>query len=354
MKILTIGSDRQLFTNGSKVRQRIIDLASVLIELHIIVFNKRSLGLKEEQIAPNVWIYPTNSVHRWSYVFDAVKLGHRFRNIQVVSAQDPFESGLAAWFISRRLDTKLQLQIHTDFLSPYFRQESFLNKIRVRLARFLLSKADGIRVVNQRIKDSLIAKFKIPDAKIIVLPVFVDIEKIRQAPIKTDLHKKYSQFDQIVLMASRLTREKNIGLAIEAMNKIIIRQQKTGLIIVGSGPEEKNLKLKAKSHKLEANVLFEPWTDNLPSYYKTVDLFLVTSLYEGYGRTIVEALACGLPVVSTDVGVAREVGAIIARDTNLADLIEKTLSADKKADFKDCPILDKQLYLKTYLSSWTI
>ena len=49
----------------------------------------------------------------------------------------------------------------------------------------------------------------------------------------------------------------------------------------------------------------------LISYYKTADLFLNTSLFEGYGMTLVEARAAGCKVVSTDVGVAREVGAKI-------------------------------------------
>ena len=64
------------------------------------------------------------------------------------------------------------------------------------------------------------------------------------------------------------------------------------LLIVGDGSEL--TKLKAISHKLKANVIFSPWADDLPSYYKTADLFLLTSNYEGYGRTVVEATACDL------------------------------------------------------------
>ena len=68
------------------------------------------------------------------------------------------------------------------------------------------------------------------------------------------------------------------------------------------------------------NVIFEKWIDRetLFSYYKTVDLFLVTSLYEGYGMTLVEAQAAGCPIISTDVGVAREVGARIIDHDSLS------------------------------------
>jgi glycosyltransferase involved in cell wall biosynthesis len=201
----------------------------------------------------------------------------------------------------------LQIQIHTDVFSPYFWRESFLNKIRVLLAKFLLPKADGIRVVSERIKQSLTAKNLELKAEPVVLPIFVDTKKIQSAKIKTDLHKKYPGYDFIILMASRLTKEKNIGLAIEAMKEILSAKRLTLnplLLLVGDGPEENNLK--SKSSQLKANVAFEPWTTDLASYYKTADLFLLTSNYEGYGRTVIEAMAAGCPVVMTDVGLAGE------------------------------------------------
>ena len=217
--------------------------------------------------------------------------------------------GLLGFLLKRKFKIPLQLQIHTDFLSPYFWRESLKNKIRVLLARFLLPRADGIRVVSERIKNSLIINHLSFPAKIIVLPVFINIEGIRAIVIATDIHKKYSQFDFIILMASRLTREKNIGMAISALQSLIRTNRRIGLIIVGDGPELKTLKLQTANHKLQTNIIFESSVDfeTLISYYKTADLFLLTSNYEGYGRTIVEALAAGCPVVMTDVGVAGEI-----------------------------------------------
>ena len=64
---------------------------------------------------------------------------------------------------------------------------------------------------------------------------------------------------------------------------------------------------------LDKSVIFEPWVEKhvLYSYYKTADLFLLTSLYEGYGLTLAEANAAGSKIISTDVGISREVGAKI-------------------------------------------
>ena len=159
----------------------------------------------------------------------------------LVTAQDPFETGLAGWLIARKNNTPLQLQIHTDFASPYFKQESFLNRIRVMLAWFLIPRATRIRVVSERIKDSLVSRFTFHVSRIDVLPIFIDTERLENAPIKTDLRKKYQQFDFIVLMASRLTKEKNIPLAIEAFTEVIKKHPRAGLVIVGKGPREKEL-----------------------------------------------------------------------------------------------------------------
>lgn len=301
MKILMISMDRNILKESSESRKRMQEYAAFVDELHIIVFAQ---GKHETKHSGNITLYPTNSRTRWLYIPDAVRIARTIANPDVVTAQDPFETGLAGWLITRKNNAALQLQVHTDFLSPSFRKESALNRIRVVLARFLIPRASCLRVVSGRIKNALVHEFGVPLSAIAVLPIFTDTEYFRNAPVTADLHKKYPQFDFIVLMASRLTKEKNIPLALDALCEVVKRYPKTGLVIVGSGPEEE--KLKTESKKLNPNVVFESWTDDLASHYKTADLFLLTSDYEGYARSVVEASAAGLPVVMTDVGTAGE------------------------------------------------
>ncbi len=314
MKVLMISTDKNIFETGSAVRERMIDYSKKYESLTILV-----LGLKKKEIK-------SDQLHLFGLSRFSALFWKPSGKFDLVTSQDPFETGLIAWRLARRLGAKLELQIHTDLGSAYFVRHSaapivgqVLNRVRVLLARFLLPKADHIRVVSQRIKTFLIENWKITETKIEVRPIVVDIEKIKNASITVDLHQKYPQFDKIILMASRLTKEKNIGLAIEAMCEVVKQKPKTGLIIVGSGPELE--KLKAKSYNLEASIIFEPWVnqETLASYYKTCDLFLLTSWYEGYGMTLVEAQASGCKIVSTDVGVAREVGAVIV-ENNFKDI----------------------------------
>ena len=226
------------------------------------------------------------------------------KKYDVITAQD-IEHAFLAWSLSRLHGVPWQMQIHTDIFSPYFVEHSALNKIRVVLAKFLLPRADGIRVVSERIKSSITA-YGIRHTAISVLPIFVDAEKIKNTPIKTDLHKKYpGRF--IILMASRITKEKNIALAIEAMKELTIHPKNPLFVIVGDGPELENLKKTTKGLRLENSVSFLPFTDGLISYYKTCDLFLLTSNYEGYGMTLIEVALAGAKIISTDVGIAPEI-----------------------------------------------
>jgi glycosyltransferase involved in cell wall biosynthesis len=275
------------------------------------------LGFKNIELENNVFIYPTNHKYKALYLWHIYKIVKKLlvvggswpdRQLSVVTSQDPSESALAGYLLKLRYKIPLQIQIHTDIFSPYFWQESLLNKIRVLMAKFLLPKADAIRVVSERIKNSLTNNLQpmptgrqVTTNNVSVLPIYVDIKKIQSAKVKVDLRKKYPEYDFIILMASRLTKEKNIGLAIEAMKDVVKKHPKALLLIVGDGPEKSNL-------QLEQNVKFESAVDaqTLFSYYKTTDLFLLTSNYEGYGRTIIEAMAAGCPVVMTDVGLAGE------------------------------------------------
>lgn len=309
--VLMISSDRKVFEKDSAVRRRMIEYGGLVDELHIIVFSRR---IRNEKIADNVFVYPTNSFSRWCYIFDAIRIGKELiakdyelkAKSWLVTAQDPFETGLAGWRLARVFKAKLQIQIHTDFLSPHFSKESILNKIRVLIAKFILPKADCIRAVSLRISDSLTANNYKLKASSTILPIFVDIEKIRTTPPSFDLRQKYPQFDRIILMVSRLSKEKNIGLAIDAMSEIVKKHPKTGLVIVGSGPEEQSLRLKTKNYGLLTSIVFEGWQNDLISYYKTADLFLNTSNYEGYGLMLAEAAICGCPTVTADVGIASE------------------------------------------------
>lgn len=374
MKVISIGSDRNLFKDGSAVRQRQIEYGTLFDELHIIVFTKFGFE-KKVQLSPNVWVYATNSFSKLTYVTRAVKIAGRIvkeRNMKrmdaLVTVQDPFESGLVGMRIKKKFGIPLHVQIHTDFLNPRFVQESPLNKVRVNIARRVLPHADGVRVVSQKVLESLKGIKLGFNVKPIVLPIFVDVSKYENAVVTTNLKEKYSQFNFIILVASRLTSEKNIPLALNVFKEITRRYQKIGLVIVGSGPERSRLENLVEDLNLGHSVVFEEWQSDLASYYKTAHMLLLTSNFEGYGLTIVEAIAAGCPVVSTDVGIADillqdgislvcPIGDKVCLVDKISRLIEDqglrlNFAQEAGSRIEKIAIVDKNAYLEAYKQSF--
>ena len=302
-----IGSDRLLFQEGSSVRDRLVATATLFDELHIVVFANKTLGLKKQKISNNVWIYPTSSLNRWTYVIGAVAIGSKIirdwdTNDSVISTQDPFEAGVVGVKLKKKFGIPLQFQVHTDFLSPHFVQ-GFLNKMRVRIADSIMKYANSVRVVSLRIKDAIIEKYNLDSQSVTVLPIFVDVQSFIQNKTNENFRSRYPEFKSIVLMISRLTHEKNIMEALSILKDVLKTNPETGLLIVGAGPEREILERKARDLGVEDNVRFESWSDNISAYYNTADIFLLTSFFEGYGLTIIEAGAHRIPVVASDVGI---------------------------------------------------
>jgi glycosyltransferase involved in cell wall biosynthesis len=333
MKLLMISTDQKLCEPNSAVARRLTDYAKNFEELHIIVFTQNQHA-QEIALSSNCWVYPTRSKIKLSYTLDATRLG-RFivgrRGITHVTCQDPFLTGMVGVSLKKQFGLHLELQIHTDISSPYFTR-TLKNRIFKTMALSYLPKADHIRVVAGRVFSYLVDVVGIDVSKIELRPIAVNTEAIKVAPVSVDLFAKYPQFEKIVLMASRLEVEKNIGLALEAFRLVTKQVHRVGLVIVGEGSQKDSIKKDIIRLGLSQVVILEPWADHrtLFSYYKTADLFLLTSFFEGYGMTIIEAQAAGCPIISTDVGVAREADATIVgyNAHELAEQIVQVLQQD--------------------------
>ncbi|MBI5401175.1 MAG: glycosyltransferase family 4 protein [Candidatus Yonathbacteria bacterium] len=357
MRVLSISTDRKMFERGSAVRARLLEYGGLAEELHVLVFAKRSLRLRDETISPNIFLYPTNSFGKFFHIpaaiIRALALKRRCVEIDVVTTQDPFEAGVAGYIIARIFNARLHIQIHTDFLSPYFARESLLNRARAIVAKLLIPRANVLRVVSKRIKNSLSRA----GCNVSVLPIFVDVAHIVHAQ---PIEKKFPQFEKIILVAARLSREKNIGSAIEAFASVVKKYPKTGLIIAGDGPELKALVLKVATCQLEPNIIFEGWQNDLVPYYKVADALVLSSYYEGYGMVAVEALVAGCPVIMTDAGCAGDVvrdgenGLVIpvGDTTALAYAMERVVSGKVKLTAKPPRLPTKEEYLAAYKKSW--
>lgn len=345
MRVLSISTDRKLFHEGSSVFLRSMEYVSKLKEMHVIVFSLKTQGFKDFS-KENLFVYPTNSTSKLMYMVDAIRIGKKIvtregfsPNNTVITCQDPFETGLVGYLLNYKFHLPLQLQVHTDFLSSYFKK-GLLNRFRVFLAKFIIPSSDGIRVVSSVIADSIKEYFPKLKAKVSILPIFVDVENIINREVGFD-----KNIVPNILMLSRLSKEKRILDGIEAF-KVLVLDNKVDarLTIVGSGPEKENIVSKINELGLKDIVQMVGWEDDAVLRFKKADIYLLTSEYEGYGMTLIEAGASGCAVVTTKVGIAKtdifkdgynsyvcEVGDINAIAGRLRDLI---INSDKRKLFK--------------------
>lgn len=312
-RVLSISADRSgrgILVPGSAAYLRQRAYAEKIGTLDIIGFSLQTDPYTERRDGA-LRVHPTRSITKFLYGLNAVFMAAKMPWPDVVSVQDPFEIGLTGLVISRFVQKPLHVQVHTDFLAPEYARHSLLNRLRVRVAGIVLRRATRVRVVSERIRISIQTRYGL-DVPVSVLPIFVDIEKIQSAEPSPALSIRFETYSKRLLYVGRLEPEKHPCLALRAFAKAAPRD--ACLIVVGTGSEAAYLRQLADELDISSRVFFEGETDAAP-YYALADLVLVTSRYEGYGLVIVEALAAGKPVLSTDVGVASEMGAIVTSET---------------------------------------
>ncbi len=311
MKALFISNDPNIFDTTSAVRARMRLYAKEIGELHIASVARTGARAEQEE---GLFLYPVHA-SRLFRVRAFTALARSIiaeRGIEVVSAQDPFEHGLAALKATQGTLAKLHIQVHTDFLSPWFIKRGnwrspsvrmpFLNRYRLRLADRILPQASGIRVVSERIKESLIAKY----GKSIVDPVVIPAGMSSETPEPVRL-PEHPHFTFALIAVGRLEPEKRIEDILAALKLVRAHYSTVGLFIVGEGRERKRLERMVRQLGLQNHVFFLGQRSDARGLMQSAHAFIQASAYEGYGFTLIEAALAKVPIITTDVGIVGEV-----------------------------------------------
>ncbi|MFI5260368.1 MAG: glycosyltransferase [Candidatus Paceibacteria bacterium] len=311
MKALFISNDPTIFDPNSAARARMRAYTAAIGELHIVSVGGPNAKDNREG---NLFLHPVRS---WKVFRVRTLAAHAHEiilkyHIEVVSAQDPFEHGLAGLRAVQGTDAKLHIQVHTDFLSPWFVRGGnwrspnvrmpLLNTYRRSIADGVLPKASGIRVVSERVKESLIARYgsRIPEP--IVIPVMVDATVPAPAPLPA-----HPSFTFALIAVGRLEPEKRIEDILAALKLVARKYPMVGLFIAGPGNERKHLERMAESLGLADKVVFLGDRPDARALMASAQAFIQASAYEGYGRTLIEAALAKVPIITTDVGIVGEV-----------------------------------------------
>ncbi len=302
-----ISGDASILNEASDTHHRMRAYSALCDELHIIILNDH---IGSESRKENLFCYGAqgNGIMRRARAYAIARHIVRSRGADIITAQSPDELGFIAYAIARLFHIRLQIQIHTDILSPWYRRGSFLARMRYLIARFIIPRADCIRVVSKRIARSLMQQMNIPASSIAIVPIYTDVKAFMNHPSNRNNDERLVRASCAILSAGRfMDGEKNFRMLIMAMTEVVAACPTAVLILVGDGPEKGYYESLIKVLRLERNVFLESWCDDLSLWYASFDLFVLPSYIEGWGRTAIEAMAAGLPVVMTDVGMAGDV-----------------------------------------------
>lgn len=339
MRVLMISGDKMMCMPGSAVRERTALYAREAGTLDVIAFVLAGAGI--ESTDGPLHIVPTQSRSKWLYILDAYRAASHLQKPDVITVQDPFETGIVGLLLSRLFNVPLHVQIHTDIFDLHFRASSLKNRVRVFIARFVLRHATFVRVVSERIARTL--SLAVP---ITVLPIYTDITRFSHLP-----RMKHPRFKISLLYIGRLEKEKRVDMTVRALKVARDAGHDTGLTIVGDGSEKVHVRNLVRKSGMERFVEFVGWRDDIAPFLSQADVLLVPSVYEGYGLVIVEALAAGVPVIATDVGVAREAGAIVTDVAHFSETLLTWLSdGPRSAELKSYLYTSQEEYVKAYVA----
>jgi glycosyltransferase involved in cell wall biosynthesis len=170
------------------------------------------------------------------------------------------------------------------------------------LARNLFNRADAVVAVSNSVADNFKTNF----------PSLAGVTSvIYNAAFETNMLIAMDNFNldtsiPIVMAAGRLVKSKNYKLLLNSF-KIVLQKTNARLVILGEGPERNDLENQARKIGIDTRVEFLGVVENPFAYMKRCNVFVLSSDYEGLPTVLVEALACGCNIVSTDAGGAAEI-----------------------------------------------
>ena len=161
------------------------------------------------------------------------------------------------------------------------------------------------------------------------------------------------------LAVGRFSRQhKGFDLLIKAFNLFAQNNSEWCLDIVGEGPEEELYKKLVKEYQLENRVIIHPFTDKIQDYYTNAQVYVLSSRWEGFGLVLLEAMAHGLPVVSSDLPTSKELMGdfgIYFKNGDIEDLAQRLEDAthiDWQAKSKEALIIAQRFDIHQIIEQW--
>jgi len=263
-----------------------------------------------------------------------------------------------------RTETKIIISEHSVF-------SELIKNIKSPMVAFVIPQvvkrlyrcADNIVCVSAGAETDFVDRFPKLATKTTTIHNPVDIKYLeRKSAERADGVSQSILQKEYIIMMGRLHPVKNYPLALRAFKKVLAKIPTLELVILGQGPEEASLKALCTELAIDQSVHFLGFQDNPFTYLQSAQALVLSSDCEGFGNVLVEAMALGVPVVSTDCPSGpREILkdgeygmlAPVGDEDALAEVIQKTLSSPvdvavlkkRASDFAVEKIAEQYLFL---------
>jgi len=262
-----------------------------------------------KQVHHNVFIHCGSKpilFHPWFIKKKGIGLFKKYRhNLMIVHGFPPFYNEIGALKIYRQ--TKIPFILEYHHITGYPRPADLKEKIYLILSKLFVAhfakKAVAVRTVNSIQVPEFLERIGVPKNKIIYIPSFyIDFNIFKPDQL---VDKKYD-----LVFCGRLVKNKGILNLVKAVQLARKKLPDIKLLIIGSGQLRQSIEKFIKKNGLGKNILFSGWLpsiEDVANAYNQSRVFVMPSFNEGGPRVALEAMACGLPVITTRVGIMNEI-----------------------------------------------
>lgn len=303
------------------IRELLIKLSQRGVEIKVLSpipkgYDRNKLDFVKE--LPFEVEYVEEQLPRWIMPSFSLEFINRTQNenFDIIHIAMPFDFyNIAAYFSNK----SYIISLHGTFMKEAYKM-IWYKKLKKDLymkiiGKRILEKAKIIHLITEEEREHFLEFYPEFEEKLRVIPNGIDLTQFEVEIEKSELLKKYPQLKdkKVILFLSRINWKKGLDLLIPAFAKLYSERKDIHLLIVGKDDGdnyESKVKNWVKEYDLEKAVTFTgllTGRDKLTAFYGS-DFFVLPSYSEGLPTAVIEAMACGLPVVVSDkVGITREI-----------------------------------------------
>jgi teichuronic acid biosynthesis glycosyltransferase TuaC len=259
------------------------------------VFRPRTIML------PHNLLFPLLGFSFYLTLRSCVRQIARGFSIDLIHAHMAYPDGFAAVMLGRALDCPTIITLHGSDVTQYFR--SYFGR---KLSLWAVSRADAVIAVSSSLRAIVADDYGAEGANFEIIPNGVDVTRFAPVPRREAEKPLRLQAEaRRILYVGAITQRKGLDYLLRGFAALLRESQEpVQLILVGEGEYERQATLLARELGIAGHVVFvgKRPNDEIPLWINASDLLVLPSLGEGFGVVLIEAMACGKPVVATACG----------------------------------------------------